>query len=202
MINMHFRVRDNIYKWRDGIAYRQRESYFDIQENVTYPSKWVRVDGNPSLYQLMMYEGRITSGDYSVMLKEEHFTLVQSIVKGELLYELTIGDGFRIDTRAEVRGGYLWVNGLYVQMTPALEEFLWEVGVMTESLTIRELIDCEFRPSEYGTEILRNGQVIYVCDVHTVESLESLRSSVLRTLDIQERRVTEGDRRWLIATRR
>jgi len=124
---VHFRVDDTIYKWQDGIAYMRREPYFDIQENVAYPSKWVRVNDNPSLHQLMAYEGPLANGDYSVMLKEHDFTLVQSIANGELLYELTKGGTFRLANRVEVRSNNLWVKGVCVRMTPALKEFLWEV---------------------------------------------------------------------------
>lgn len=69
---------------------------------------------------------------------------------------------------------------------------------MDKSPKVLELIDCEFRPSKDGTEILRDGQVIYVSSVHTVESLEQLRRIALRSLDIRECRMTEGDRRWLV----
>ena len=69
---------------------------------------------------------------------------------------------------------------------------------METSPKVRELIGCEFRHSEDGTEVLRDGQVIHVSRAHTVESLERLQRMALRALDIQERRVTEGDRRWLM----
>lgn len=123
---MHFRINGNMYKWQDGTAYMWREPHFDIQENVTYPSKWVRVEGNPSLHQLMAYEGPVAN-EHSVTLKEPHFKLVQTVSDRGLLYQLNNCGKYSSDTRAEVRSGHLWVKGLCVQMTPALKEFLWEV---------------------------------------------------------------------------
>lgn len=75
---------------------------------------------------------------------------------------------------------------------------------MDKSPKVRELIDCEFRSSNNGTEVLRNGQVIYVSSAYTVKSLERLRATVLRALRVVSARPVValadafmGDTRWL-----